>query len=625
MLRRLLADALIASGARAERGGRLAQACRRYRAAAVVAPRHAAAHLNLGAALEAQGDAAAAERAYSALLAADPANPYGNYNLGRLRYARGALEDADRLLRAALQGKPDFADALIALANVQEARGEYAAAAANLESALAMRPDHGGAWYNFGEVLWKLDRYDEAEAALRRTLELEPRFVPAWHLLGNMLRGTSRLGDALDAFAAARRLAPLRFDLESMELLVLTLSDALSADEVFARHRAFGERLEAAVPARAVTHSQVRAPERRLRVGYVSSDFNRHPVAWFALPLFERHDRALVEVFCYSTGDKVDEVTGQVRAVADAWRECRTMSDAELAELIQRDAIDVLVDLTGHAGALRLGVFAHQPAPVQLSWLGYLHSTGLTRIGYRLTDARADPPGPSDRLHTEKLLRLPHCLWCFRPPHGENHSLAPPCHRNGYVTFGSFNHAPKLSATVRRLWAGILLRLPQSRLLLVGVPNGRAREDLLRDFGTAGVGAERLTILPRVSFGEYLEQFAAVDIALDTTPYGGGTTTFDTLWMGVPVLTLAGDRPASRSAASILGALGLEEWIAGSADEYLRLALAHAADPGRIAALRASLRGRLQASPLMDEVRFTQDVEAVYRDLWRAWCAQRIT
>jgi predicted O-linked N-acetylglucosamine transferase (SPINDLY family) len=625
VLRRLLADALIASGRRAERRGRLAQACGRYRTAAALAPRHAAAHLNLGAALEAGGDAAAAEQAYAALLQADPANPYANYNLGRLCYARGALDEAGRLLRLALQGKPEFADALVALANVQEARGDFAAASASLESALALRPGSGGAWYNYGEVLWRLERYDEAEAALRRTLEIEPRLVPAWHLLGNLLRGTSHLGEALEAFAAARRLEPQRFDLESMELLVLTLSDTLSAEELFARHRAFGARLEAAVPARAAPYALARDPERRLRIGYVSCDFKRHPVAWFALPLLERHDRARVEVFCYSTGDRSDEVTGQVRAVADAWRECRALNDAELAELVQRDAIDVLVDLTGHAGAFRLGAFARQPAPVQLSWLGYLHSTGLTRIGYRLTDARADPPGRSDRLHTEKLVRLPHCLWCLRPPHSAAHAVEPPCRGNGYVTFGSFNHAPKLSNTVRRLWAEILVRLPQSRLLLVGIPDGRARADLTRDFAAAGVAATRLTILPRVSFGKYLDQFDAVDIALDTTPYGGGTTTFDALWMGVPVLTLAGERPASRSAASILGALGLEEWIAGSADEYLRLALAHAADPDRIAALRGCLRRRLQASPLMDEARFARDVEAVYRELWRAWCGKRIT
>jgi len=625
VLRRRLADALIASGGRAERRGSLAQALRRYRAAAALAPRHAPALLNLGAALEASGDGAAAARAYAALLASEPANPYASYNLGRLGYARGELDEAERLLRAALQGKPDFADALVALSNVLDARGDLAAAAASLEAAIALRPDLVGAWYNYGEVLWKQERYDQAEAALRRTLALEPRFIPAWHLLGNLLRGTSRLGDALDAFAAARRLEPQRFDLESMELLVLTLSDTLPADEVFARHLAFGARLEAAVPARTAPYAQSREPGRRLRIGYVSCDFNRHPVSWFLLPLLERHDRAGFESILYFTGDKVDEVTGQVKAAADGWREAQALGDEALAQAIERDAIDVLVDLTGHAGALRLGVFARQPAPVQFTWLGYLHSTGLACIGYRLTDARADPPGSSERLHTETLVRLPHCLWCYRPPHDAAHAADLPWHRNGCITFGSFNHVPKLSATARRVWADILLQLPQARLLLVGVPDGRAREDLLRDFAAAGVPASRLTIRPRVSFGEYLQQFDAVDIALDSMPYGGGTTTFDTLWMGVPVLTLAGERPASRSAASILGALGLDEWIAATPEEYLRLALAHAAAPQRLAELRGTLRQRLRASPLMDEARFARDVETAYREAWRAWCRPHIT
>lgn len=625
MLRRRLADALIASGGRAERGGRLAGACRRYRMAAALAPGYPPALLNLGAALELAGDTAAAARAYEALLALQAADPYANYNLGRLRHTAGAQEEAERLLRAALQARPDFADAQLVLANVQDARGDPAAATASVAAVLALRPDLVGAWYNYGELLWKQSRYDEAEAALRRALEIEPHFVPAWHLLGSMLRGTSRLEEALEALARARQLEPGRFDLESLELLILTLGDQLSAEALFERHRAFGRRLEASVPARTAPYTQSREPGRRLRVGYVSCDFYRHPVSWFLLPLLERHDRAGFESILYSTGDKVDEVTGQMKAAADGWREARAMSDEALAQAIGRDAIDVLVDLTGHTGALRLGVFARRPAPVQFTWLGYLHSTGLTRIGYRLTDARADPPGPSERLHTESLVRLPHCLWCYRPPHAAAHAAEAPWRRNGYVTFGSFNHAPKLTASSRRIWAEILRQLPQARLLLVGVPDGRAREDLLRDFAAAGVPAARLTIRPRVSFGEYLEQFDAVDIALDSMPYGGGTTTFDTLWMGVPVLTLAGERPVSRSAASILGALDLQDWVAGTPAEYVRFALAHAGATQRLAALRGSLRQRLRASPLMDEARFARDVEAAYRQAWRAWCGAGIT
>ena len=591
MLRRLLANALIASGTRAERGGRLDRARWRYRAA----------------------------------LAADGANPFAHYNVGRLHHARGALDAADAHLRRALQGKPEFTEALIMLAAVLDERGDAQGALAHLERALALEPRHAGAWYNYGELLWRLARYDAAEDALRRVLEIEPRFVPAWHLLGNLLRGTSRLAESLETLADARRLEPARFDLESMELLTLTLSDALSAEALFERQRGFGARLEAAVPARRTPHARRADPDRRLRVGYVSCDFNRHPVAWFVLPLLERHARAAYEPFCYFTGDKVDDVTAQLRAAAAGWRDAAALTDAQLAHQVEQDGIDVLVDLTGHAGALRLGAFALQPAPVQASWLGYLGSTGLSRIEYRLTDARADPPGAADRLHTEKLVRLPHCLWCYRPVHDEPHAAEPPQRTRGFTTFGSFNHAPKLSAAARRLWAQILREAPDARLLIVGFPEGRARSALLREFADAGVDGSRLTVLPRVSFGEYLRQFDAVDLALDSLPYGGGTTSFDTLWMGVPVLTLAGERSAGRSSASILGALGLHDWVAASPEDYVRLALAHAADGGRLAALRATLRARLRASPLMDEAGFARGLEDAYRVMWRTWCAQRIT
>jgi predicted O-linked N-acetylglucosamine transferase (SPINDLY family) len=623
MLRRL-ADALIASGRRAEQAGRLRAACRCYRAAVLLAPRHAPAHLNLGGALEAAGEPAAAGVAYERLLAREPDNPYALYNLGRLRYESGELAQAQALLQRALLAKPDFADAQVVLALVREAQGELQGAAASLERALELRADAAGAWYNLGQVRFRLDRLDAAEAALRRALALDAASIPAHQVLASVLRAQGRVADALAVFAQARRLEPERFDLESMELLTLTMSDALTAEQLFARHRAYGERLQAAVAPLADGFAGPRDPDRRLRVGYVSGDFNRHPVAWFALPLLERHDRAAVEVVCYATSDKRDEVTERVRQAADHWRDAAALDDAQLARAIRADAIDVLVDLAGHAGALRLGAFARQPAPVQLGWLGYLHSTGLTRLGYRLSDARADPPGASDRLHTEKLVRLPHSQWCFRPALAAEAAAEPPCVRNGHATFGSFNHAPKLSPSVRRLWARILARLPQSRLLLVGIPEGRAQADLARDFAQAGIAPERLTLVPRVPLDEYLRQFAAVDVALDSWPYGGGTTTFDALWMGVPVLTLTGERSASRSAASILGALGLEEWITDSSEAYVARALQHAADVPRLTALRRTLRPRLQGSPLMDEGAFARDVEAAYRRLWREWCARPI-
>jgi predicted O-linked N-acetylglucosamine transferase (SPINDLY family) len=624
VLRRLLANALIASGRRAERRGRTGVACARYRAAAGVAPSYPPAHLNLGAALEAAGERAAAAAAYEALLAREPANAHASYNLGRLRYESGAPAQAEPLLRRALQAKPDFADALVVLALAQEAQGNLQGAAESLEQALRSGPGTAGAWYDYGDVLLKLGREDAAEGALRKALALEPRFSPAWHLLGILLRDEAQADEAAAAFAAARRIESGNLAFESLELHALHLSDRVSAAELFERHRDYGVRLEAATAPLPGPHANAPSPERRLRIGFVSSDLYWHPVTVFLIPLLERLDRGAFEIFAYHTGTRVDGTTARVQGLVDGWCAAATLSDLDLAERIRRDGIDLLFDLSGHSGVCRLGTFALQPAPVQIAWLGYLHSTGLTRIAYRLTDARADPPGASDRLHTEQLVRLPDSQWCYRPPVQVTRAEAPPCLRNGYVTFGSFNSMAKLSASVRRWWAQILARLPASRLLLVGIPEGRSRARLERDFAEAGIASGRVTFLSRVPVDEYLRQYDAIDIALDSWPYGGGTTTFDALWMGVPVLTLTGERSASRSAASILGALGLEDWICATGEEYVARAVAHARETARIAELRGSLRARLQASPLMDEAAFARALEGACRRLWREWCARAI-
>ncbi len=616
-----LADALIAEGNKAEDAGKLREACEQYRKAVAAAPRYAKAHLNLGIGLEATGDIEAAIRAYEAALAIDPGDAYANYNLGKALHALGDPKRAEQLLRAALARKPEFPEALVALSNVHDSKGNLAAALASIELALKQRPDYAGAWYNYGDLLWKQERLSDAEAALRRATALDPEFLPAYQLLGSVLRGESRIAEALEVFGAARARAPGRFDLESMELHTLGFSDEISDDALAARHLAFGARLEAEVPARFSPFGNRREPERRLRVGYVSSDFSLHPVSLFCIPVIERHDRSGYEIHCYSTGARKDEVSRRLQGLADAWHDAEKWSDDELAETINRDAIDVLVDLTGHAGPLRLGVFAQQPAPVQLAWLGYLGTTGLTRIRYRLCDAVTDPPGLTDRWHSEALIRLPRCQWCYRPFLATDPARQPPLASNGYVTFGSFNHISKLSPTTRRLWAEILNRLPDSRLLLVGLPQGQGRDAVIGDFVRAGVAASRVRSVPRVPFDEYFRWFDAVDIALDTAPYSGGTTTCDTLWMGVPVLTVPSSRPASRSTASILATVGLSDWIAASAEEYVRLAVAYSANAPALADLRTSLRAKLRDSPLMDEARFISDLEAAYRALWRTWCA----
>src|SRR5688572_5500174 len=648
------ADALIAQGNRAEDAGRLQEASALYREALRAAPRYAKAHLNLGIALAALGDADGAAACYEQALALDAADPYAAYNLGRLRLERGAPQAAEPLLRQALRHKPDFADARVVLACALEALGRLEPAAAELAAALEQRPDDFGAlylqagllrrlgrledaagalrralaidprsldarsmlfhvldargdpagavreleamleqrpdWpealYNYGVVLKKVARLAEAERALRRAIAAQPGFARAYRMLGGVLLGQCRVEEAVQLY----RQAPRDAELASAELFALNASAGIAEGELFERHAAFGRDLERDFPAR-FRFAGARDPERRLRIGYVSGDLSYHVVALFLLPVLERRGRDAVEVFCYSTAERADEYTRRLQAQADAWRACAGLSAAQLADAVHADGIDILVDLAGHSGESQLAVFAQKPAPLQATWLGYLNTTGLTRIDYRVSDATADPPGLSDARHTEKLVRLPHSQWCYRPFVSVAAAPAPPCARNGHVTFGSFNQALKLSPQSRGLWARVLARSPGSRLVVLGVPPGRAHDALLADFAALGIGAGRLRLVPYVSLQDYFAWYNEVDIALDTTPYSGGTTTFDALWMGVPVLTAPGERPSSRSAASVLTTAGLRDWIASGADDYVARAAQFRSEERRVGKDGTSLRG----------------------------------
>lgn len=561
-----------------------------------------------------------AQAALKQAVAIKPENADASYDLATLHLSLGNPAEAERLLRVVGIHEPRFVDAQARLFDAFNSRGDFVAAARALEAVLEQRPDWPDALYNYGCILKKLVRLQDAENAFRGALAVDPGHSRACRMLGGVLLGQCRTDEALELYRAARERCPDDFEIESAELFALNSSDRIADDALRARHAAFGTRIEKAYPPRFGPFRNARDAERRLRVGYVSGDFCYHVVTLFALPVIERHDRSAVEVFCYSTGDRKDEFTRKLSAHADVWREAASLTETELADAIRDDRIDILVDLAGHSGIPQLRVFAQRPAPVQATWLGYLNTTGMTRIQFRISDAFADPPGAADRYHTETLVRMPHSQWCYRPFISVACAAAPPCTRNGYVTFGSFNQALKISPSVRRLWAEVLKRLPGSRLTILGIPQGRARHDLLRDLAGAGIGEERVTLVPYASLEDYFRWFDAVDIALDTMPYSGGTTTCDALWMGVPVVTAPGSRPSSRSAGSILTTLGLTDWIAPTAEEYVRRAVDFAGEHETLARLRVSLRGRMRASPLMNEEQFTRDLEQAYRHMWRQWC-----
>jgi protein O-GlcNAc transferase len=615
------ARALVTQGNALEDRGELASACALYREAVHLAPGLADAHLNLGIGLAAAGDAAGARAAYEALLALEPAHPFGHYNYANLVAAQGDLRQAETLVRRALAARADFPQAHLLLSNVLDSQGDAAGAEQALRAALAVNPQYAGAHYNLAMLMRRLQRPDDALAAARDAAAADPQNADAQALFGSLL---IEHGLALEALAPLRQaiaLAPGNLELRSRELFLLNLDESLSAEALFRQHCAVGALLEQAVPARyAGRWTAPRDPQRRLRIAFVSGDLRVHPVSLFLLPLLERLDRSRFEVVCCSRGAAQDHITERLRALSDHWVDASGLDNAALAQAIHGAAVDILVDLLGHTGEFTVPVYCEQPAPVQVAWVGYLNTTGLARMGYRLCDDRTDPPAVSAPLHTERLVALPFSQWCYRPfVEVEPPAAAPPA-ADGAITFGSFNQAAKVTPSMARRWARILQRVAGSRLLVAGVASTAKQASVLAAMQEEGVAPACVQFAPRMPLPDYLRLIASVDIALDAYPYGGGTTTFDALYMGVPVVTATGDTPASRSAASILAGLDLRDWIAGSIDDYEELAVRKAADRAAISQLRASLRPRLQASGFMAEERFVRDFEAALRTMWRRYC-----
>ena len=612
------ADALVAEGNAREDAGDAAAAEALYREAIAAAPGHPRGHLNLGIALAARGDLDGAAASYDRVLAIDPAHPFGNYNFARLALMRGDAPRAAALVGAALAARPEFPQALMLQSRLLEAQGRRSEAIVAIEAALKLQPDDPGNWFNLGSMLRAQGRADEAEAALRRALAADPDNVEMLAMLAAVLRDQGFADEALAALQASASGRTLSWHERSTELLLSLYAEGLAPEELLRRHVRFGVDLEQAHPVR-FTHARApREPGRRLRVGYLSGDFLLHPVCFFLLPVLEHHDRAQVEVFCYSFTRGTDNMNKRLREFAEHWRDVQALSVDAIADAVHADGIDLLIDLGGHSGEPRLGVFAQRPAPVQAAWLGYLNTTGLSRMDHRLTDHRADPVDIAQPQHVERLQYLPHSQWCYEALVHEPITPGAPFERRGHLTFGSFNAAVKISAATCRRWGELLARVPGSRLVVANCKSMRKREAVLRGIAAAGVTADRVTFSDRVPLDKYLALYNSVDIALDSFPYGGGTTTLDAIWMGTPVAAAVGPTSVSRSAASILQALGLDDWVAPSVDRWVDMVVDRAADRDALRTLRRELRPRLLASPLSDVKGFVRDLEATYLRLCAA-------
>ncbi len=477
---------------------------------------------------------------------------------------------------------------------------------------------------NLGSVLAMSGRFEEAITALRRAVDLGPDTPETHHNLALALRQIGLVEEAEDQFRQAIRLRPDHRAAGSGLISTLQYRRHDRA-RVFAEHRDWEKRVAAEVP-RWSSHLSDASTDRRLRVGYVSADFRLHSVAFFIEPLIAGHDRNAVEVFCYSVAHQPDAVSARIREQADVWRDVGQFDDRHLAQIIHDDRIDILVDLAGHTGGERLLAFAARPAPIQVTYLGYPDTTGLAAMDYRLTDPWADPPGEADRFHVEKLIRVNRSAWCYRPPDNAPAVGMSPCRESGAVTFGSFNNLPKLSMEILQIWARMLQRIGDSRLLLKTKALGDAgvRQRVLEPFIQRGIDPKRIELAGHTEgLADHLSAYGRIDIALDSFPYHGTTTTCDALWMGVPVITLAGDRHVSRVGVSLLNAVGHPEWIASSADEYLELAASLAGDHTRLQNSRQTLRQEMSISPLTDGQSLAREIEGAFGAIWADWCRKR--
>jgi FkbM family methyltransferase len=600
-----------------------------YRGALGIDPDSSAAHNNLGNLLLRLGRYEAAMVEFDRTLVCDPRHLNALLALGHLLSERKLTGPSLTLFRRARDLAPGDAKVLIALARASHSAGQLDAAIEAIEAARRIRPESAEAEIGVGIVLAMMQRFGESIASYRRALEIDPG--REWALNG-LVNSLSRIGAIDEAIAAVRfqaQRAPASPSPQSNLLFLLNYLPDISTAEVAAAHQAWNARWALPLASAANHAGNDRDPERRLRIGYVSTDFRTHSVSFFMEPILAHHDRSRFEIVAYHSSTDFDVVTQRLKASVDAWRDVPTMSDQDLAELIRSDRIDILVDLNGHTGHNRLLSFARQPAPVQVSYLGYPNTTGLTTIQYRISDAIADPPGVSETLSSETLLRLPDCFHVYRPSEDLTTDFTPPSASalpsKGCISFGSFNVVGKVSAPVVAAWAAILHAVPDSilRIKTLGLADPLARDRLREAFASQDIAAGRLVLESHhESRAEHMAHYRQIDIALDTFPYNGTTTTCDALWMGVPVITLRGDRHAACVGASLLHACGLESLVAGSVDDYVASAVALARAPGRLAQLHGSLRQQLRGSVLMDEPRFVRNLESAFRGIWRDRCSR---
>ena len=543
------------------------------------------------------------------------------YREGVVLGQNNRFDEAEACYRRALALDPCLAEAYNNLGRIDELRGRNADAAQCYEHAIECKPRLPHPYINLGNLLQRRNDLDAACERYDAALLLDPGSWEAQNNRANVLLERGEHTAARAAFAAAVKVRPDDPVAASNKLNCEIFALASSPGELVAEYKNWARRFAAPLAGEFPEHTNIPDPQRRLRIGYVSPDFRKHAMGYFIEPLLEFHNRDAFDLYCYSNWPRPDAMTARFKALAPHWRDIALLRDADVAKQIAGDGIDLLVDLAGHTADNRLLTFARKPAPVQFTYLGYPNTTGVDAIDYRITDRYTDPPGMTEGHYVEHLLRLPDCMWCYRAPEYMPEVGALPARACGHITYGSFNGFLKVTESVIDTWAQLLDGVPEARLIMITVARGEAQRRVRAAFAARGIDPERLELHPKLPVDDYLALRNRVDIALDPFPCNGGTTTCDSLWMGVPTVTLEGSMFVSRAGASLLTNVGLPELVARSAGEYVAIAAGLAGDLPRLESLRAGLRERMRASPLCDAPRFVANLEHLYREAWQTWCA----
>ena len=647
------AEAYSNRGVILEQLGKLDEAIKDYDKAIQLKPGYTEAYYNRGIALKRQGQQDKAIQDFDQAIQLKPDFAEAYHNLGVTLRQLGQLEDALENCEKAVQFKPDFAEAYFNRGIILEQLGQLDESLKSYDRAIQLKPDYAEAYSNRGVALKLLGQLNEAMKSFNKTIQLKPDFAEAYNNRGNALKDLRQLVEALKDFDAAIQLKPdfaeaynnqgvalkdlgrldeamasfnkaiqLEPDYEdpySNLLFALNYLPDLNLSDHIATARKFGELVTAKAGPRFPDYHCQPTPEK-LRVGLVSGDLRNHPIGYFLESVLSSIDPSTVELIAYPTAPTVDDLSERIKPFFSMWKPIYGQTDDAAANMIYADGVHVLLDLSGHTAGNRLLMFGHKPSPVQVSWLGYFATTGLNEMDYLIGDPYVTPP-KDDEQFTEKIWRLPETRWCFTPPDIDMEVSVPPAVEHGYITFGCFNNTTKINDNVVALWAKVLDAVPNSRLLLKArqLRDQMTRENIIQRFAVHGIDNKRISLEESEDRQKYFAAYNRIDITLDPFPFTGGTTSVESLWMGVPFVSLTGASLVSKQGVGVLMNAGLSDWVAADEEEYIAKAVLFAADVDSLARLRAGLRSQVLASPLFDAPRFARNIEQALWDMWKQW------